>query len=143
MAMIKCPECGREISDKAAACPGCGAPITGGQTVIQDADTLEFQPTPIGESGKKPTQGIVLIVVGIILILIGLPMLSIIIGIGPIAFGVILLLGGMVQLKKSSPCKCPYCLKDSILPDGNTSFKCPHCKKTSVLRNGMLYPAGK
>lgn len=26
MALIQCPECGREISDKAAACPGCGAP---------------------------------------------------------------------------------------------------------------------
>ena len=26
MALIKCAECGREISDKAAACPGCGAP---------------------------------------------------------------------------------------------------------------------
>ena len=27
MALIKCGECGREVSDKAAACPGCGAPI--------------------------------------------------------------------------------------------------------------------
>lgn len=27
MALIKCKECGREISDKAAACVGCGAPI--------------------------------------------------------------------------------------------------------------------
>lgn len=27
MALIKCTECGREVSDKAASCPGCGAPI--------------------------------------------------------------------------------------------------------------------
>lgn len=27
MALIKCSECGKEISDKAAACIGCGAPI--------------------------------------------------------------------------------------------------------------------
>jgi hypothetical protein len=27
MALIKCSECGREISDKAAACVGCGAPF--------------------------------------------------------------------------------------------------------------------
>lgn len=27
MALIKCPECGKEISDKALACPGCGYPI--------------------------------------------------------------------------------------------------------------------
>lgn len=28
MALIKCPECGREISDKAVSCPGCGCPIS-------------------------------------------------------------------------------------------------------------------
>ena len=28
MALIKCSECGREISDKAEACPGCGAPVS-------------------------------------------------------------------------------------------------------------------
>ncbi len=27
MALIKCPECGREISDKAVNCPNCGAPV--------------------------------------------------------------------------------------------------------------------
>ena len=28
MALITCPECGKQISDQAPACPGCGAPIT-------------------------------------------------------------------------------------------------------------------
>ena len=28
MALIKCPECGREISDKAESCPGCGCPAS-------------------------------------------------------------------------------------------------------------------
>ena len=27
MALINCTECGRQISDKAKSCPGCGAPI--------------------------------------------------------------------------------------------------------------------
>jgi len=27
MALIKCSECGKEISDKAAACPNCGMPL--------------------------------------------------------------------------------------------------------------------
>jgi hypothetical protein len=27
MAMIKCGECGREVSDKASSCPNCGAPV--------------------------------------------------------------------------------------------------------------------
>ena len=33
MAIIKCPECAKEVSDKAAACIGCGAPIA--QLVVQ------------------------------------------------------------------------------------------------------------
>ena len=28
MAMIKCPECGKDISSKAVSCPGCGTPIS-------------------------------------------------------------------------------------------------------------------
>ncbi len=27
MSLINCPECGKEISDKAASCPNCGCPI--------------------------------------------------------------------------------------------------------------------
>lgn len=27
MALVPCSECGREVSDKAAACPQCGAPV--------------------------------------------------------------------------------------------------------------------
>jgi len=29
MALIQCPECGRDVSDKAAACPHCGHPVRG------------------------------------------------------------------------------------------------------------------
>lgn len=25
--LVTCPECGREVSDKASACPGCGCPM--------------------------------------------------------------------------------------------------------------------
>ena len=32
MALINCPECGKEISDKATACPSCGTPINKGNT---------------------------------------------------------------------------------------------------------------
>lgn len=28
MVLMKCPECGKEISDKATSCPNCGCPIT-------------------------------------------------------------------------------------------------------------------
>lgn len=45
MALIKCPECGREISDKASACPGCGCPVEkkeSGQPVVEARE--EFVP---------------------------------------------------------------------------------------------------
>lgn len=32
MAMIKCPECGKEISDRAVACPNCAFPIAEAKT---------------------------------------------------------------------------------------------------------------
>ena len=28
MALIKCPECGREVSDRASSCPNCGCPLS-------------------------------------------------------------------------------------------------------------------
>lgn len=40
MAMIKCGECGKDISDKAPACVGCGAPVEAGSStkVVGDVD---------------------------------------------------------------------------------------------------------
>jgi hypothetical protein len=29
VALVQCPECGRQVSDQAASCPGCGYPIGG------------------------------------------------------------------------------------------------------------------
>lgn len=46
MSLIKCPECGKEISDKATSCPNCGFPIE---------DFLNnFDDTKICRSCKKP-----------------------------------------------------------------------------------------
>ena len=50
MALINCTECGREISDKAYSCPGCGAPMSTPKTaeltepkdVKYNADTDTF-----------------------------------------------------------------------------------------------------
>lgn len=40
MALISCPECGKQISDKAAVCIGCGAPL------ISASDTSNIEPSP-------------------------------------------------------------------------------------------------
>lgn len=36
----KCPECGKEISDKAVSCPGCGYPINDEPEVRNELDVL-------------------------------------------------------------------------------------------------------
>lgn len=36
MSLIKCPECGKEVSDKAPACIHCGYPLQNQQPIIPD-----------------------------------------------------------------------------------------------------------
>lgn len=40
MALIKCPECKRDISDAAEACPNCGHPMGASTNQVGDADVL-------------------------------------------------------------------------------------------------------
>lgn len=39
MALIKCPECGKEISDKAKTCPNCGSPVSSGQPEVRSVSS--------------------------------------------------------------------------------------------------------
>jgi len=41
MALIKCPECRKSVSDRAAACPECGYPITIAHAKKPDAPGLD------------------------------------------------------------------------------------------------------
>ncbi len=43
MALIRCSECNREISDKAAACPHCGCPIAVSIKVQMESKTVQKQ----------------------------------------------------------------------------------------------------
>ena len=36
MAMIKCKECGHDVSDKASVCPNCGCPIEKGTNHVSN-----------------------------------------------------------------------------------------------------------
>lgn len=48
MALIKCPECGKEISDKASACIHCGYPLAS-ENIIKDKEiqSTDTKPTDI------------------------------------------------------------------------------------------------
>ena len=41
MSLIKCSECGKEISDKAAACPNCGCPVTAMKETKESTVSIE------------------------------------------------------------------------------------------------------
>lgn len=43
MSLIKCPECGREVSDKANSCPNCGYPIADYVAQQEEIEQLKEQ----------------------------------------------------------------------------------------------------
>lgn len=48
MALTKCPECSRDVSDRAPACPGCGFPVaasTQGGRAIHGGNAAEIART--------------------------------------------------------------------------------------------------
>lgn len=59
MALIKCPECGKEVSDSAQNCPGCGYPLIASETTENNDNSLKnstqvnipIQPTKKKKSG--------------------------------------------------------------------------------------------
>ena len=59
MALIKCPECGKEISDRASACIHCGAPlnVTTGRLMIKAQKYPDPKPTVTREIGIYETSG--------------------------------------------------------------------------------------
>lgn len=52
MALIKCPECKKKISDQCESCPNCGYPIKANSEAIANSPTDREEKTP--HEGKKP-----------------------------------------------------------------------------------------
>jgi hypothetical protein len=50
MPLITCPECQREISDRALSCPGCGNPM---HAIVIEA-TRNSRPSACQTVGKRP-----------------------------------------------------------------------------------------
>ncbi len=80
MAMIKCTECGKEISDRATSCPNCGCPVDFGNpntnnsqyqqnNVFQQAPPI--QPQPVRAYINKPAKNSGLGIAALILSILG------------------------------------------------------------------------
>jgi len=74
MALIKCPECGKEISDKAASCIHCGCPIQPQQTAYRAEIPLTpekvIQHDQVRMSQKQTIAAIVLVAISVFLPLV-------------------------------------------------------------------------
>lgn len=55
MAIIKCPECGHQVSEKAPSCPGCGVLIEGKIIRCSDCGEVYFSDQPLCPGCHKPT----------------------------------------------------------------------------------------
>ena len=63
MALIKCPECGKNISDKAVRCPKCGFPLDEINAATQESSIGDASlPQPPKEKKRMPTWLLVLII---------------------------------------------------------------------------------
>ena len=100
MALIQCPECKSEVSDKASSCPKCGCPISIGKEIkiqneIRKEDGKENAQT-IQLTGKKykaqQLLGVVALLLGLVILMAGLASN----GSGATVFGTILMVGGLI-----------------------------------------------
>ena len=68
MALINCPDCNKEISDKAPACPGCGSPIASAPPIASKGTTIPYsdQEVAVMLSKKKKTSHILHLLLSIV-----------------------------------------------------------------------------
>lgn len=66
MALIQCHECGKEISDSATTCPGCGAPVRAKQHKKGDTVPYTNQEVAVMLSRKKKTSHILHLILSIL-----------------------------------------------------------------------------
>lgn len=84
MALITCPDCGKEFSDQAAACPNCGRP---NKAVGQPAEQPQIQPQlqPPKEGKPKNTKlsiaALIVVILGTISTTVALVWIGIILGV--------------------------------------------------------------
>lgn len=102
MALIKCPECGKEISDKAKACPNCGCPLEQKEEPV-NVQTHRY-------TVKKNNIGKVIIAIMVFIIAV---------------IGVLLYL-------KNSTCVFGHEWKDATCEDAKTCIKCGETEGESL-----------
>jgi hypothetical protein len=69
MALIVCPDCRKEISEKAPACPNCGRPMTSTPTNVEEVNARGFIGKP-GTGAHIMNIGCAAIIIGVFLLIV-------------------------------------------------------------------------
>ena len=68
MALINCPECSKEISDKVKSCPYCGYPFDETSIQNEEAKPQQVELTGVRISGGKRKKTVLFVILGIVLV---------------------------------------------------------------------------
>ncbi len=138
MPLVNCPECGKQVSDAASACPHCGYPLS---APSPSESRPSRRSTPLEEVRTNGAAGVVLIVVALLLIpfiLYGF-MFGIIPGILLLFVDLALFGAATNNLHGTRKGACPYCGGPITVTDLNASaMKCPQCKKRIAIKEDHL-----
>lgn len=120
MALIKCPECTREISTTASLCPHCGY-------IMKQSEANEFKKKATGE-----------LIGGIGCLIIGIPLVTIFVGVIFILAGLWCFVQYFKYKRLSQIGSCPYCNTELKVYVGNKSFICPICHNAGEQTDATL-----
>lgn len=136
MALIACPECGKQISETTPSCPHCGYQLA------EQVRAASLSKTAIGALTVNKKKGISTVIGSSVILLLS-PIgfaFFLIPGICLVIFSLIGIGSGINDIKGTYMVTCPYCNKESKAVKGFEAFKCPICKKHSVRKGEWLEP---
>ena len=133
MALVSCPECGKEISDAARSCPHCGY-------AMRESAASQVKRTPLTEKKPSHASGIFLCTGGMVMVLGSLLLCVVLLPVGVIGLVIsaMMILAGVEQFKDAQNGESPYCGNSVTVPTKDLTYKCPHCHKTSTKKDNFL-----
>lgn len=133
MAMIQCPECGREISDTAVSCPHCGYELKERRNKVRE--------TELGPVVTNKPMALFEIILGIFVFLPGsfiLFVMTFVLGIIGLFSTFAIFVDASNKITGWQSGTCPYCGNSVNVRAKEETCKCMKCKKISTKRNGYL-----
>ncbi len=145
MALITCPECGRDISDQAVSCPGCGYVLQKSEPVPQSQPQPQWptaRKTLLSEKQTSPVLGVLSFLFGLAcffpVFLLFITGVGIVVAIPLFILSCAAIHYGIKSISGVQDGACPYCGNNVTVPANASTFTCPHCHKISTRSGDAL-----